>query len=535
MRGISPRRRLIILLRPIIAIVVLGPEIYLRKSEPFSQVFPLVIVILFSIFASIIFFLLLKISKRGTHFDFSQTVCDTIIVTGLVAFTGGLSSPFTLLYFLNIFEGSLFLNPSGSFTIASIVAAAFIAMGVVWMNRTLSIEEYELTFNIEIVRYFLRIFLFILFFYLTTAFAVYFRGKFTAGSRALQAAIMTTDDILENINTGIITIDREGKIKHCNPAAIKILSIPESNISNKQYMNIFQKRLQKFSELIQTFTNSEVERVQERLLIQNEEEAVIPIMVTISYMRRENINFGNILVNIVDLTKEEEIQKRLRTTDRMKTALELSAGIAHEIRNPLASIQGALEVITREIKSKGKISKLVELVLKEAGRLNSIIERFLQFVRLPRGEKKNIDLVLILRDVIELIKNHPSYNKEIEIKTDFPHNKYIVYIDPEQITQVFVNILLNAFSAVGKKGKVEVSFRERDNFFGILFADDGIGIDKHEIDSIFQPFFSKTQGGSGLGLSVAHRIVEQHNGEIKVESEKGKGSKFAIWLPKSET
>jgi two-component system sensor histidine kinase PilS (NtrC family) len=534
MRGISPRRRLIILLRPIIAIVVLGPEIYLRKNEPFSQVFPLVVVILISIFASIILFLILRIGKRGSHFDFSQTVCDTIIVTGLVAFTGGLSSPYTLLFFLNIFEGSLFLSPSGSFTITSIVVAAFIAMGVVWMNRTLSVEEYELTFNIEFVRHFLRIFLFVLFFYLTTAFAVYFRGKFTAGSRALEAVIMTTDDILENINSGIITITREGKIKHCNPAVTQILSLTKSKITNRQFMDIFQGRLQKFSKLIQKFSNSGAERLQERLLIENEEESTIPVMVTISYMRRQNVDFGSILINIVDLTKEEEIQKRLRTTDRMKTALELSAGIAHEIRNPLASIQGALEVITREIKSERKIGKLVELVLKEAGRLNSIIERFLQFVRLPRGEKKNSDLIIILRDVIELIKNHPTYNKEIEIKTDFPQKKYIACVDPEQITQVFVNILLNAFSAVGEKGTVKVSLKERDDYFGILFSDDGVGIDEQELDRIFQPFFSKTQGGSGLGLSVAHRIIERHRGEINVESEKGKGSKFTVWLPKSK-
>ncbi|TES93474.1 MAG: PAS domain-containing protein [Candidatus Cloacimonadota bacterium] len=524
-----PPRRLIIVLRPIIATLVLGPEIYFRRNDPFSQVFPLVVIILISYFVSIIFYLILKTGRRGTVHDFVQTVSDTVIITGLVNFTGSINSPYTLLYFLNIVEGSLSLRPTGSFTITTIATTSFIVLGIVWMNRHLSPEVDTLTFNVEMVHYFLKVFIFILFFYLATALITYFKERFTAGSLALEDVLMTTDDILENINSGIITIDKSGKIKHFNPAAMTILSLDKKRVMGESYKEVFSSRLKKLSDLITNFSNEEKE--QKRLEIADDDGGKMLVMVTISAMMRENIGYGGKLINIVDLTVEEEIQKRLRTADRMKTALELSAGIAHEIRNPLASVQGAIEVITREIKSNERVEKLVTLVLKETKRLNNIIERFLQFVRIPQRERKNADITLVLRDVVELIKNHPMYNKGIEINTEFPQEQYIVFIDPEQIKQVFLNILLNSFTAVEKEGKIEICFLKKDNYCGIAFNDNGIGIEKEYIDKIFQPFFSKTQRGSGLGLSVAHRIIEQHKGEITVESKKEKGSTFTVWLP----
>ncbi len=526
-----PRRRLVILLRPIIATVVLGPEIYFRKNDPFLQVFPLATVILLSYFASIIFYLILKTGKRGTVYDFAQTVSDTIIVSGLVAFTGSINSPYAPLFFLNIIEGSYFLRPAGAFTITTLATASVFAMGVVWMNRYLSPELDSFVFNIELLRYVLKIFIFALFFYFTTALTTYFRERFTAGSRALEAVKMTTDDILEIVDSGIITIDSDGRIKQCNPAAKQILSLEREHVLERSYAEIFGARLGKISELIGDLSGAA--RIQQRLMLENVQGEEYPVMITVSAMRRENIDYGGILINIIDLTRQEEIQKRLRTADRMKTALELSAGIAHEIRNPLASIQGALEVIMREIKTHEKIGRLADLVLKEAERLNNIIERFLQFVRLPKRERKRVVISHVLRDVVDLVKNHPKYNKAIEINVDFTDSDCSVFADTEQIKQVFLNILLNAFSAIGKQGNVSIGFHRRNNQCGVSFRDSGIGMEKAIMDKIFQPFFSKNPQGSGLGLSVAHRIIEQHHGEISVVSGKGEGSTFTVWLPMS--
>lgn len=526
-----PRRRLVILLRPIIATVVLGPEIYFRKNDPFLQVFPLATVILLSYFSSLIFYLILKTGKRGTVYDFAQTASDTIIVSGLVAFTGSINSPYAPLFFLNIIEGSYFLRPFGAFTVTTLATASIIAMGVVWMNQYLSPELDSFIFNIEVLRYFLKILIFVLFFYLATAITTYFRERFTAGSRALEAVRMTTDDILEIVDSGIITIDSTGKIKQCNPAAKQILSLGNAHILEKSFTQVFSARLEKISELIESLSSAS--RIQKRLLLEDAEGEEYPVMITISAMRRENIDYGGILVNIIDLREEEEIQKRLRTADRMKTALELSAGIAHEIRNPLASIQGALEVIMREIKTHEKIGRLADLVLKEAERLNNIIERFLQFVRLPKRERKRMVISRILRDVVDLVKNHPKYNKAIEIKADFTDSDCIVFVDTEQIKQVFLNILLNAFSAVGKRGNISIAFHKKGNQCGVSFRDSGIGMEAEVLGKIFQPFFSNNPRGSGLGLSVAHRIIEQHQGEITVLSRKGEGSTFTVWLPLS--
>jgi two-component system sensor histidine kinase PilS (NtrC family) len=530
MFGIAPRRRLIILLRPIISTLILGPEIFFRRNDPFFQVFPLLTIIIASYFASIIFFLILKTGKRGTVYDFSHTVSDTVIISGLVYFTGSINSPFIVLYFLNILEAILFLRPVGSFTITSLATASFIAMSILWMNRHLVADIDSLVFNIEVVRYFLKIFIYILFFYLATAVTTYFRERFAAGTRALEAVLMSTDDILENINSGIVTIDNEGVVKQMNPAARSILNLGEVPVLGSRYSDIFPEGVKGLSNMIENFSGQDREQV--RIEIVNEKGLPVPIMASISSMRTENVDLGGLIINLVDLTEEEEIQKRLRSADRMKTALELSAGIAHEIRNPLASIQGALEVIMKELKgNEGRIGKLADLVLKEAERLNNIIERFLQFVRIPKRERKNTDLSVILRDVVELVKNHPTYNKGIEISTTFPSERFIVFVDPEQIKQVFLNILLNAFAAVERDGKIEIRFPRRNTHCGVSFKDNGKGIDGEDVEKIFQPFFSKNPSGSGLGLSVAHRIIEQHKGEITVLSKTGEGSTFTVWLP----
>ena len=527
--AIERYRRLVIIIRPIIVTVVLAPEIYFRKNEPFSLVLPIFLVVLTAYFASVIFYLILKTGKRGTVFDFSQTIIDTIIIASIVNFTGGINSPYVLLYFLNIFEGSLFLCPSASFTITTIISVSLIAMCVVWMNHNLSPKLNSHIFNIEIIQYFWKTFIYILSFYLITTFISYFKERFQAGSRALEEVRMTTDDILENINSGIITIDGSGRIKHFNPAAKSILTIDRNKIIDSLYEDVFPPRLKKFSDYIANY--SPKDNVPKKLEIIDKNGKKLPVMVHISTMKRKDVDYPGLLINIIDLTEEERIQQRLRNTDRMKTALELSAGIAHEIRNPLTSIQGAVEVITREIQTNEKVKKLVTLVLKETERLNIIIERFLQFVRIPRRERKNVDVSIILRDVVELVKNHPKYNKGIEINVKFPDEKHIVFVDPEQLKQVFLNILLNAFSAIGKKGVVGIKLLRRDKNCGIAFSDNGIGIKTENIQRIFQPFFSMNPTGSGLGLSVAHRIVEQHKGEITVNSKKGEGSTFTVWLP----
>ena len=529
MVGISPHRRLVIILRPIISTFVLGPEIYFRKSEPFIEVFPLVLIVFVSYLASIIFYVILRGQQRGRVYDFAQCVTDTLIISSLINFTGSINSPYILLYFLNLFEGSFFLRPNGSFTIASIVTASFIAMAVVWLNHNLIPEENEFSFSIISVRYFLKVFVFSLFFYLATALMTYFRERFVARSKILEEVQMTTDDILENINSGIITIGRNGTIKHSNPAVGSILSLKDKKINGKNFRDVFLSGLKELAELIENYPRDE--KQQTRLEIYNSDNTRVPLMVTLSPIRKGDIDSGGILINIVDLSAEERMQKKLRSADRMKTALELSAGIAHEIRNPLASIQGALEVITRETETNTRIKRLVELVLKESERLNNIIERFLQFVRIPKGARVNVNIVIILRDVLELIKNHPKYKNAITIDVKFPDNDTFVFCDPEQIKQVFLNILLNGLSAVGEEGKIDIFFTIEKGRCGISFKDTGNGIAPEDIDKIFQPFYSKTPGGSGLGLSVAHRIIEQHNGEITVNSHKGEGSTFTVWLP----
>jgi signal transduction histidine kinase/putative methionine-R-sulfoxide reductase with GAF domain len=238
---------------------------------------------------------------------------------------------------------------------------------------------------------------------------------------------------------------------------------------------------------------------------------------------------------------EEKIQKttadlrkteaQLIRSEKLAALGQLAAGIAHEIRNPLTSINILIHSLTENLPSGTSHREDLKVIEEEIHRINEIVDQFLRFARPAPPIFEKTEVASLFEEILQLLR--PQIEKQrISVVRDFPPLPPIA-IDKEQMKQVILNLLLNAVQAMPKGGNLGVKghIPEDDRWIKLFIQDSGVGISGEDIDKLFDPFFSKKEGGVGLGLSIAHRIIDQHHGKIEVESDPGKGTLFTIWLP----
>ncbi len=227
------------------------------------------------------------------------------------------------------------------------------------------------------------------------------------------------------------------------------------------------------------------------------------------------------------------LQEKLRQENRLSSIGKLAANTAHEIRNPLASISGCVESLKESLPLEPKNERLFALIIKETARLNDIINGLLEYVKPRKLQVEQISINGFLEEVIFLVKNSKDFKEGIEIKKENESKDIKITCDPPQIKQVFFNLFINAVEAVEKNGKIIVrtAVDEQNKQLEISVQDNGIGMDDEQMSRLFEPFSSGKVNGVGLGLAIASTIITEHNGTIKVESKKGKGTTFRVILP----
>lgn len=223
-----------------------------------------------------------------------------------------------------------------------------------------------------------------------------------------------------------------------------------------------------------------------------------------------------------------EQQNKLIQADRLRSLGEISLGVAHEIKNPLSSIKGALEIIKKELPPAFGKHEFFTIIEKEVERLNKLAKDFLNFARPPKITLLECNINDLLEETLKLLEQKLNENK-ITLNKDF-QNEITCLADSQQLQQVFLNIILNAVSAMKNGGKLKIKTKLTENKCNIVFTDTGSGISAENIDKVFNPFFTTKQDGTGLGLSIAYKIIEEHQGNISVESSSA-GTTFKISLP----
>ncbi|MEO5864626.1 MAG: ATP-binding protein [Nitrospiraceae bacterium] len=346
------------------------------------------------------------------------------------------------------------------------------------------------------------------------------------------------ENIVHSISSGVFTADAMGCVTSFNPAAQEATGYTIAHVAGRPWREVFnwhptQQSDEQLNGAVSTTTRFEVEckRADGNRLI---------LGMTLSPLHEQGKQAG--LVGVFkDLTQIRDLEEEMRRKDWLASLGEMSAGMAHEIRNPLGALAGAMQMLRKDATGDETNCRLMDIAIREATRLDNIITEFLQYARPPALNLAEHDLNKVLAETLDLVQHEARTRTNIIIVTSLATGALAALVDQDQIRQVFWNMATNAFEAMPEGGQLTISTSCRHVDVGgrkgdvieIAFQDTGEGIPKQNLDKIFLPFFTTKKEGSGLGLAAVHRIVDLHGGWIKVESQERHGSRFVVCMPHS--
>lgn len=339
-----------------------------------------------------------------------------------------------------------------------------------------------------------------------------------------------SETVIKNMPFGLIATDENGKIAYFNQEAESILHISNQRVMGKNPGQVLPEKFWAYSRDL-TENESEIER---DISFSLDGERTVSLEFNVSSLKGDSGEFLGDIVLFRDLTEINNLKMEIEKNQRLASLGNLAAGVAHEIRNPLSSIKGFATYFKERYKDIPDDKKTAEIMVQEVERLNRVISQLLEFASPVKIHKKSVSMVTLIQHSLKMIEGH-AREKNIEIKTDLDHHTKDLYIDPDKINQVFLNIYLNAIEAMENNGTLYVRLTEdkKNNMAKVEISDTGKGIIKEDLTHIFDPYFTTKQSGTGLGLAIVHKIIESHKGEIRVESERGAGTTVTILLPVS--
>jgi two-component system sensor histidine kinase PilS (NtrC family) len=521
---------------------------------PEHLVFPLT---LYS-FLTLSLFLLVAFDTKQTHrFLFNtavilQLALEITVESGVVYHTGGFNSPFAILFILTILSASLAYSLIGSVFLAGLSSLAYLAM--LWFEEGLE-PSFRSLLDVSDASFY-RVFLYVCTFFLVAFIGGYLAQRLKVKGEQLSSASLEldkikadTDEILRHLKSGVITIDAMGRIVYFNRAAEEILGYSEDQVKGRDYREVFLLRMPQLAEKITQVMKFKQEHSRGFLHIENKEKRRVPIGISTSILGEREQGIGGVIAVFQDITEVMKLEERIRVSDRLAAVGELSAGIAHEIRNPLASISGSVEVLRGELDLSKENQNLLDLIIKETARLNRILTDFLSYARIGPSLLSKVELFHILNEVVEIVKKHPTFGENISIHKIFSSDTRFVLGEENQIKQIFLNLLVNALEAMeGRWGKIVITdksleqldkshFREEEKpeesvWVAVSIVDEGRGMTENQKQKIFSPFYSGKKNGTGLGLAIVQRLANNLGGKIEFRSEEGRGSVFVTYLQK---
>jgi two-component system sensor histidine kinase HydH len=341
-----------------------------------------------------------------------------------------------------------------------------------------------------------------------------------------------SDQVVENMPVGLMTIDAEGKIASFNQAAEAILHFSSGEVIGKLASQILPVHLCGLT----PGSKDPVTTIEKEIDCYLPEGKPIPMDVTISPLEDDEGNFWGHIILFRDLTEVRTLQREIETSRRLASLGKLAAGVAHEIRNPLSSIKGFATYFRERYRAQPEDQKTAEIMIQEVDRLNRVITQLLDFARPLSVEKKRTSLQNLINHTLKMIERQ-AREKNIGLEKAIPVDIGDVKVDSDRISQILLNLYLNAIEAMEERGgvlTVAVS-REAEPYPAVKIAvsDTGVGIKKEDLEHIFDPYFTTKPSGTGLGLAIVHKIVEAHRGEIRVQSDPGHGTTFSLYFPLS--
>jgi two-component system sensor histidine kinase PilS (NtrC family) len=469
-----------------------------------------------------------------------QTILEIVVVSSIVYTTGNINSAFSGLFILTIISAALFSKLAGTLGFATLVSIAFsfiIWYGMAVINQSgSSLKALENIFQSRDAAFY-TIFLHILTFYLVAFISGFLVERLKVKdreladtSKALRLARLETDDILKHLNSGLLTIDKYGKIIFFNRAAEEILSYKEDDLKGSDFRAVFESRMPDLAEnLINVLKYKEHSQRNEVNIIDGSGKS-IPLGISTSLLADDVGDIRGVIAIFQDLTETKKLEEKMRAADKLAAVGELSAAIAHEIRNPLAAISGSIELLKSALEVSNENQRLMDLIMRESNRLNNILSDFLLYARADRLVFNRIELCRLVSDVLEVIKHQESFHSNIDLKFRSTESFFYVYGDENHLKQILINLVINAYQAIDNlPGEISLIIEKEINGKMVMkITDDGPGIDPQIRSKIFDPFFSTKKDGTGLGLAIVQRLCSGLGIDIAIESEVGQGTTFIL-------
>jgi two-component system sensor histidine kinase PilS (NtrC family) len=451
-----------------------------------------------------------------------QSFVDITLITITVYYTGGITSPFYFLYILPIFISAIFLTRRDTIYIATFSYIVFVVLSDLIYLEIIAyyplVPSIDITLNVFIYN---SVMSFIAFSGIGILSSYYFDRMRKTGAELrnarenLKDLVLLNNTVLERMENGFIICDTHGIVISFNEKSKALLKLNNrSNIFNLLHMTGGD-------------TPDSPPLNKKNYFEQEIENRVLGV----SYSIIENIySFDRVYVFIItDLTEKREIENKLKQKEHFALIGEMSAGIAHEIRNPLASISGSVQFLSKELKLETEYQHLMDIIVKESSRLSNSIEGFLDYARMTPLKETSFDLSHLINDVTHLVSlNHP----EVKIIKKYSEGNTI-YADAKKINQVVWNLINNSMKALNNKGTIEINIYRNENGLYLSIKDNGIGIESGKLEKIFVPFHSNFTSGIGLGMSIVKRIIDEHNFDIRINSEKNIGTEVIICFNKN--
>ena len=543
------RLRYLMLLRVAFVTFLLGIATFLEiKGEdllPEISLLSLYLIIITSYILSLFYFFLLNLTKNIKITLYIQAICDVLMITGLVYATGGISSVYAVFYTLVIIYSVLFLERRGGLIIAS---ACSICYGLL-----LDLEYYKILTPLYAIvsqdnpftagYVFSRIIIYILSFYLIAFLAIFVVEQEKKTRTLLQEKETAFDQldllhrsIIESVDTGILTINLRGQIKSFNRAAEEITGYSFAEVEDKNIVDLFPE-YGDLLENIHTGGHPYSQQSRMEMYIESHEKKPLTLGCSVSFLNDgTGKRIGDILV-FQDLTAIKKMELILEKNRRLAFIGEMAAGLAHEMRNPLASISGSIQVLHKSLPLNETDERLMQIILRGKDQLESFMRDFLLLSRPTLGMPEMIKITDVIEDILESMRYLPDWRDDIQVIKSLQDHLPFIRANKTEIRQLIWNVLMNAIQSMPNGGRVTIETGKdtpdisAGQFLEIKISDNGQGIMEKDLGKIFEPFYTTREKGTGLGLAIVNRIVEGHAGKIKVDSRSGEGTTFTIWLP----
>ncbi|EHL6279144.1 two-component system sensor histidine kinase AtoS [Escherichia coli] len=346
-------------------------------------------------------------------------------------------------------------------------------------------------------------------------------------AQALRETRTLNDLIIENAADGVIAIDRQGDVTTMNPAAEVITGYQRHELVGQPYSMLFDNT-QFYSPVLDTLEHG-TEHVALEISFPGRDRT-IELSVTTSRIHNTHGEMIGALVIFSDLTARKETQRRMAQAERLATLGELMAGVAHEVRNPLTAIRGYVQILRQQTRDPIH-QEYLSIVLKEIDSINKVIQQLLEFSRPRHSQWQQVSLNALVEETLVLVQT-AGVQARVDFISELDNELSPINADRELLKQVLLNILINAVQAISARGKIRIrTWQYSDSQQAISIEDNGSGIDLSLQKKIFDPFFTTKASGTGLGLALSQRIINAHQGDIRVASLPGYGATFTLILP----